>query len=268
MQARSLLLLRRDWHYISSEEDNLRARGVSLRPSENLLDWTADIAALDGSIYAGGVFQVRVSYALDYDARPPSVQFLSIPFHPGIAADDGRPCIMWLESMAQWQALVRVLGAAPRLDVLLVHLQLLLSNPRDFLESPLNPEAAGMLQRSPEQFRAIAEQCVAASTRMQQGLPPFVSMPPPDPFAGSTQRFQKITPLPPPSPPSLPRATAVDFDDYFRDWLVAGAAADQPLLALTRPPPTGATRDGDDDDHLMEWCARLPSAGDTLGDSF
>jgi ubiquitin-protein ligase len=59
MHARSLLLLRRDWHQIQQETGSAPS-GVRLRPGESLLEWSADVEGLSGSSYEGGVFQVQI----------------------------------------------------------------------------------------------------------------------------------------------------------------------------------------------------------------
>ena len=76
MLARSVLLLRRDWHAMTREWESTPTSttapnttapntaqpwGITnITPSENFLEWTANIEALPGSLFEGGVFQVGV----------------------------------------------------------------------------------------------------------------------------------------------------------------------------------------------------------------
>ena len=62
MQARSVLLLRRDWHMIQKEAG--KYVGVSVKPSSSnsLLEWEGEVRGVHGSMWDGAVFQVSSNY--------------------------------------------------------------------------------------------------------------------------------------------------------------------------------------------------------------
>ena len=59
-------------------------QGVSAAPShdESLFGWSARLEGVRGTVWEGGVFQLTLSFSDEFNTRPPSVHFVTIPFHP------------------------------------------------------------------------------------------------------------------------------------------------------------------------------------------
>ncbi len=56
--------------------------GCSVAVSKNMKVWIITITGLDGSVYGGGRFRLRVAFPSNYPSRPPSVYFLQTPPPP------------------------------------------------------------------------------------------------------------------------------------------------------------------------------------------
>ncbi|MGH0124226.1 UNVERIFIED_CONTAM: hypothetical protein FKN15_024655 [Acipenser sinensis] len=109
-------------------------------------------------LYSGGVVQLYLRYSEGYNSVPPTVLFNTIPFHPNVDKDSGRPCINFLDSKGAWN---------PRLSLtsILLTVQVMLSNP--VLENAVNTEAAEMLRTEPSIFRQVVLDCVSNSLQLQ-----------------------------------------------------------------------------------------------------
>eukprot|EP00047_Mylnosiga_fluctuans_P020142 m.89246 g.89246 ORF g.89246 m.89246 type:complete len:285 (-) comp8403_c1_seq1:160-1014(-) len=255
MHARSVLLLRREWHIM----EQARAHtpwGVSVRPSgRSLLEWEGEVRGLSDSPFEEGIFQIKLTYPVEYDAQPPHVQFITVPFHPNIDPATGVPCIDWLASPAEWLRFTKTHGA-PSPDSIALALQHLLSDPHARLDEPVNMEAAVLLTTEPMAFARIARQCVLASVRVHQGLPPYDGAPPVDPFQMSV-RFPKVEAAPPVPPPPERATQPVSFEEYHREWLAVGTTN------MARPVATAGTRGGlgqtldAEVDDLVNWAEGL-----------
>lgn len=175
MYARSVMLVRRD--VMRLERDGVETVQMQHDAENDTsgLVWKATLAGPAGSVWEGAAFQLRLCFPANYDAEPPQVAFTTIPFHPNIDPQTGRPCIDFLDTPGRWQP-------GTDLQAVLYTLQTLLAEPA--LEQPVFPEAAAMLTDDPERFRAIARECVLATQRVQAGLPPYDDIDPnPNPFS-------------------------------------------------------------------------------------
>lgn len=132
--------------------------GVEIEPLEddNHFEWLANIHGLRDSIWEGGVFQIYLKFDEHFNVRPPEIFFQTIPFHPNVDMATGRPCVDYLDDFDLWQPNFS-------LSMILVTLQMLLSNPN--LNHAINLEAIEMMSHSPQAYRQLVIECVAASQR-------------------------------------------------------------------------------------------------------
>ena len=130
----------------------------------NWFEWEATIRGPPDTPWDGGVFNVELTFPLDYDLRPPQVHFSTVPFHPNIDMTTGRPCVDFLDDPLYWKHYQCDAGR------LLLALQTMLHNP--VLENPVNPSAAHTLNTSPHLYEQLVRDCVIASQRIQAGLRP------------------------------------------------------------------------------------------------
>ncbi|XP_033883432.2 ubiquitin-conjugating enzyme E2 U-like [Acipenser ruthenus] len=213
MHSRAYLLLERD--YLQLQKANLF--GISAAPvSDNLLEWVARVQGLKDSLWEGGVVQLYLRYSEGYNCVPPTVVFNTIPFHPNVDKDSGRPCIDFLDSKEAWN---------PRLSLtsILLTVQVMLSNP--VLENAVNTEAAEMLRTEPSIFRQVVLDCVSNSLQIQSGTSISedhiaASQSPEIPSAG-------------PSPEHCRTVKRVCFEEYLKTW--SGIATSKATQHVTNP---------------------------------
>ncbi|XP_066548521.1 ubiquitin-conjugating enzyme E2 U-like isoform X2 [Amia ocellicauda] len=198
MRSRAQLLLERE--YLELQKASLF--GIVAEPTDDsLLEWVATIGGLKDSLWEGGVLQLSLHYSEGYNSVPPAVRFNTIPFHPNVDKDTGRPCLGFLYSPDEWD---------PGLSVrsVLLALQVLLSNP--VLEDAVNVEAAEMLRRNPSLFRQAVLDCVRRSRRLQSGrsspVEVLISPPPPGgtPADSGSERGKSIN--------------RISFEEYLKTW--------------------------------------------------
>jgi len=162
MYSRAHLLIKRDLEEIhNSGCTNIIAFALS---SENLFDVVAKIEGPPNSIWDSGVFQLYLKFSDLYNDVPPHVSFQTIPFHPNIDVSTGKPSIDFLDDPKKWKSQYTI-------KFILESLQQLLAYP--LLDRAVNMDAVFMLKGNYERYKAIAQESVIASHRIQRGLEPF-----------------------------------------------------------------------------------------------
>uniref|UniRef100_A0A8D0HKM5 Ubiquitin conjugating enzyme E2 U n=1 Tax=Sphenodon punctatus TaxID=8508 RepID=A0A8D0HKM5_SPHPU len=106
----------------------------------------------------GAGLQLSLKYTEKYNTVPPAVTFNTIPFHPNVDQQSGKPCLDFLDNPKDWD---------PKLTMsdILLAIQVMLSNP--VLENAVNLEAAAMLQNDIDLYRRVVIQCVRASKHLE-----------------------------------------------------------------------------------------------------
>ena len=102
--------------------------------------WVAVIDGPPETPYEEGKFQLSVRFLENYPMKPPSVQFLDIPFHPNVYRD-GKICVDILQS--EWSPAMNV-------EKVLVSIRSLLMDPNP--KSPANREAANLFVSNYEEY--------------------------------------------------------------------------------------------------------------------
>ena len=206
MHSRSLLLFRRDFEVINSDQ----YEGISAQLcNENYFKWRIIFPALDGTIWTGGHYRILVQFPPNYNTFPPEIRFLTIPYHPNIDPTTGLISLP-LTLTQHWTECNTIL------DIIL-SLQQLLSEP--YLETGcvLNQEAASCYTDTPSTYRQIAQDCVVASIKISAGIAPY---------------NQEETPTPAPAPQVLPAKKEIEspiiaptqqiqhvsYSDYLSIW--------------------------------------------------
>ncbi|XP_064415575.1 ubiquitin-conjugating enzyme E2 U [Latimeria chalumnae] len=199
MHSRAYLLLERD--YIELVKNNLY--GIFAFPvSENLLEWVVKIQGLKDSLWEGGTVQLSLTYTEEYNNVPPRVIFNTVPFHPNVDKNTGRPCIDFLDNPEEWSencSLMRIL----------LTIQVLLSNP--VLENAVNVEAAELLKTNPALYRQMVLECVKTSQLLEGEieLPKDDDIPIPQLQETSTVPEQE----------HLNRnIQSISFENYYKTW--------------------------------------------------
>lgn len=106
----------------------------------NLYEWEATIIGPTNSPYAGGVFNLRISFTLKYPFKPPRVKFINKIFHPNIDTN-GNICLDILN--VNWSPVISV-------TKLLLSISSLLTDPNP--NDPLSREAANLYLNDIEKF--------------------------------------------------------------------------------------------------------------------
>lgn len=127
----------------NSPVDNCTAGPVD---SSNLLLWRGTIIGPEKSPYEGGLFQLEITFPIEYPFKPPKVVFLTKVYHPNINSAGGI-CLDILKDA--W---------VPSLTIgkVLLSISSLLTDPNP--KDPLVPEIAEMYVRDRAQFDRIARE--------------------------------------------------------------------------------------------------------------
>ena len=124
---------------------------IEIDHPEDILFWTARITGPLQTPYEGGVFNIVISFDMDYPIKPPSLTFLTPMYHPNIYKD-GKICIDILQ--AEWTPTQTIR------TILLSILSLLMDpNPK----SPANREAAELYMRDINKYNDKVRQYVKKS---------------------------------------------------------------------------------------------------------
>ncbi|KAI8071212.1 ubiquitin-conjugating enzyme/RWD-like protein [Gongronella butleri] len=120
-----------------SKKDPSHPEILSIGPLEddNLLEWSAQLAGLEGTPYEGGVFQLLIKVPSNYPMQPPTISFTTTVCHPNVHIKTGEICLDILKT--DW-------SPAWTLKSAVLAISLLLCNPEP--NSPLNCDAANLLK--------------------------------------------------------------------------------------------------------------------------
>ncbi|EDV22523.1 uncharacterized protein TRIADDRAFT_58842 [Trichoplax adhaerens] len=160
---------------------------------------------------SGGIFRVLLYFSENYNVKPPRLLFHTIPFHPNVDMQTGRPCIDFLDDESLW---------SDKYDIkyILQTLQTMLSNP--VLDNAVNIEACRAIESSQDVYEAMVKDCVEASKRVADGLTPF-----PEPDHDEERRIDDTRfdmPL------NLISNSHVSYEQYYNTWMYLGTASSKP----------------------------------------
>ena len=220
MNSRAALLLQAE--LLLLKESPLS--GVAIEADEvDPLCWSVVLSGLPGLLYEDAAFQLTVRAPNDFDKSPPTLTFMTIPYHPNVCPHSGNVDAAVVCNLRQWTP-----GVTLR-DVV-AGVQALLSRPRLApREAIRHAAAAETLERDLDAFEALARQCVQAAARVKAGMAPHQNI---DATAmafanavrprGSGRRpavFREYLQKPPKVPPPL----RINFEDYHATWRSLGS---------------------------------------------
>jgi ubiquitin-conjugating enzyme E2 U len=191
-----------------------------------MFEWRATVSGPKETDWEGGLFQLRMRFLPEYNCKPPSVVFMTIPFHPNIDMDTGKPCMDLLDDPSCWSEKLH------GVKYILLSLQTMLASP--VLESPVNADAARCFASSPRMYRQMVLDCVVASRRVAAGLPAHEEEEEKKRKAAEYSAMKLVQDGQQTSPKIKPRKfTKVSFDDYHILW--RGLATTQPAGMVISP---------------------------------
>jgi len=160
MLSRAHLLIQRDIDALENDSEIT----VVQAPGSSIFDLIALINGPRDTIWSEGVFQVNLRFDETYNEAPPvECYFLTIPFHPNVHPETGRPSLDFLDpQLAKW---------SPRhhtVSFILKSIQQLLANP--LLDRAVNIEAVFMLKGNPSEYERIVRQTVLATKDIRKFL--------------------------------------------------------------------------------------------------
>ncbi|KAG2436570.1 hypothetical protein HYH02_011507 [Chlamydomonas schloesseri] len=126
----------------------------------------AQIIGPDGTPYAGGIFQLRITFPDRYPMEPPNVKFVTKVYHPNVSKEDGNICcsVLNMPPKGDWKP-------AHSLRTVLLSIQSLLAEPNP--ADPLDADAARELTSHPQLFHSRAAEWTRlyATPDMPRGAP-------------------------------------------------------------------------------------------------
>lgn len=205
-ESRAILLLQRELYHLQRNP----LWGVSVELIRNsLLEWSVRMEGLQDGEWAGAVFQLELYFDESFDSYPPSVQFMTVPFHPNIDMESGVPCTDILQS--SWFS-----SGVDSVRHLLLFLQQLLNEP--VLEDCVNPTASAIYSTAPRLYHQLAQDCIVASRRIAAGLEPFATP------ARSEADGNQVKAVKPTTAYQAPVPVKVSFEEYYQQWSKRGTS--------------------------------------------
>ncbi|KAI9328578.1 ubiquitin-conjugating enzyme E2 U-like protein, partial [Zopfochytrium polystomum] len=161
--SRANLLLQKQLYKIeTAKQRGSLAWGIEAGPVLNdIFCWEAKVLGLRDTPWEGGIFKLRMQFSEAFDQVPPQVTFLTVPFHPNVEMETGRPCWAALDDLDEWDPDLSIVG-------MLTSLQFLLANPTP--SNAVNDAACSIFLQSPRLYDQLARDCVLASQRVEAGL--------------------------------------------------------------------------------------------------
>lgn len=127
----------------TSPIDNCSAGPID---DKDMYKWTGTIIGPSDSPYSGGVFNLEISFPVDYPFKPPKVTFATKVFHPNINSQGGI-CLDILKD--QWSPALSIGKVLLSISSLLTD-----ANPKD----PLVPEIARLYESNRGEFNRTARE--------------------------------------------------------------------------------------------------------------
>ena len=118
--------LAKDFKYLLKN----KIKGIEASPTSDLYNWQAILLGPEDSVYAGGIFKLKITFKDSYPNEAPNVVFITKMFHPNIY-NDGRICLDILAK--NWSPVYNV-------SSILLSIQSLLLDPN--IKSPANIQPA------------------------------------------------------------------------------------------------------------------------------
>ncbi|EPR78475.1 Ubiquitin-conjugating enzyme E2-16 kDa [Spraguea lophii 42_110] len=109
--------------------------------SDNVFEWNARITAPIDSFYSGGVFDLKITFPVEYPFKPPKVVFVTRIYHPNVNSS-GMICLDTLGD--SW-------SPAMTIKTVLLSLMIFLETPNP--SDPLVPEIARLFVSDREAYK-------------------------------------------------------------------------------------------------------------------
>ncbi|KAJ3407267.1 Ubiquitin-conjugating enzyme E2 U [Chytridiales sp. JEL 0842] len=173
----------------------------------DIFHWQATIHGPLHTCWEGGIFKLQILFDEGFNDIPPKIVFLTVPFHPNVDMQSGKPCIEFLDDIDVWSPDMTIYS-------ILLSIQNMLIEP--CLDNPVNPAAAQMYISSPRLYDQLSRDCVVASRRLDAGLPPH----PIDEYQQESN-FEESSPvecieLPKSQPRKVKRLSFSDYHDFWK----------------------------------------------------
>eukprot|EP00117_Sycon_ciliatum_P043688 scpid18310/ scgid31603/ Ubiquitin-conjugating enzyme E2 U; Ubiquitin carrier protein U; Ubiquitin-protein ligase U len=153
MELEAARLLRRQYRSLLKTP----LEGILATPlAEDIFTWDAQITGLKDTPWQEGTLYVRLQFGHTYNALPPDVFFYSVPYHPNIHPNTGRPCLALLDDAGAWNDC-----ADGGVEIILLSLQQMLCEP--LLEDAVHEDAARTLMQSPSDYAQLVDKCILNS---------------------------------------------------------------------------------------------------------
>ncbi|XP_013929405.1 PREDICTED: ubiquitin-conjugating enzyme E2 U [Thamnophis sirtalis] len=191
LHSRAFLLLEKE--FVELKQANIFGINV-MAIEDNWMEWIAEIEGLKDTLWEGAELQLSLKYSEDYNSMPPTITFTTIPFHPNVDPESGRPCVDFLDNFSKWNTRFTMTS-------ILLTIQVLLSNP--VLDNAVNLEAAQMLKNNYPLYREKVVQCVINSKQLEA-------------IAKDWDTSVKF--YPGPKEPAPHRTRAISYEEYFITW--------------------------------------------------
>ena len=127
----------------------------------NAFELVALLEGLPETIWEGGVFQIYMKFDENYNSTPPQVFFQTIPFHPNIDINTGKPSLDFLDESVRWRSQYTIKKTLRSLQNLLAY---------PFLDRAINMDAVFLLKDNPVEYESVVKQSILATKRIRHFL--------------------------------------------------------------------------------------------------
>lgn len=93
MASRTSILIQREIARLKNEK--LYGIDVNLK---NIYEWQVILSGPIDTVWENAQFKLLLYFPLEFNDYPPEIYFTTVPFHPNIDMETGKPCIAFLEN--------------------------------------------------------------------------------------------------------------------------------------------------------------------------
>jgi ubiquitin-conjugating enzyme E2 U len=93
MASRTSLLIQKEITRLKTQ----KLYGIDVNLT-NMYEWQVILSGPIDTVWENAQFKICIYFPLEFNENPPDINFITVPFHPNIDMETGKPCIAFLEN--------------------------------------------------------------------------------------------------------------------------------------------------------------------------